>query len=84
LSINHVASMFQVFFTGEKVWDFKTAKSADVDKFKLLQLGLLKKGIFVPPSQFETCFLSDMHSEDDLRNTVSCFSDLLVNISRSS
>lgn len=82
LSINHVASMFQVFFTGEKVWDFKTAKSADVNKFKMLHAGLLEKGIFVPPSQFETCFLSDMHTEEDLRNTVSCFSDLLINISR--
>jgi glutamate-1-semialdehyde 2,1-aminomutase len=82
LSINYVASMFQVFFTGEKVWDFKTAKSADVNKFKLLHAGLLEKGIFVPPSQFETCFLSDMHNEEDLKNSVRCFSDLLINISR--
>jgi glutamate-1-semialdehyde 2,1-aminomutase len=34
---------------------------------------LLKQGVFIPPSQFETCFLSTAHAEDDLKCTISAF-----------
>lgn len=68
--INHVASMFQVFFTEKPVYDFKTAKTADNKKFMMYQRKLLDKGIFVPPSQWETCFLSTEHSEQDIEETI--------------
>jgi glutamate-1-semialdehyde 2,1-aminomutase len=70
LQINHVASMFQVFFTEKPVYDYKTAKTADNKKFMLYQRRLLDKGIFVPPSQWETCFLSCEHSEQDIERTI--------------
>lgn len=70
LQINHVASMFQVFFTEKPVYDYKTAKTADNKKFMLYQRRLLDKGIFIPPSQWETCFLSSEHSEQDIQRTI--------------
>lgn len=70
LQINHVASMFQVFFTEKPVYDYKTAKTADNKIFMLYQRRLLDKGIFIPPSQWETCFLSSEHSEQDIERTI--------------
>jgi glutamate-1-semialdehyde 2,1-aminomutase len=38
---------------------------------------LLEKGVFIPPPQFETCFLSSAHSREDLEKSVVCFLDVL-------
>jgi glutamate-1-semialdehyde 2,1-aminomutase len=68
--INHVSSMFQIFFTPEKVYDYRSAKTADVELFKAYHRGLLGKGVFVPPSQFETCFVSEAHTMQDINETL--------------
>ena len=47
LQINHVASMFQLFFTEKPVYDYRTAKVADNRKFMLYQRRLLDNGIFI-------------------------------------
>ena len=68
--ISHVASMFQVFFTETPVYDYRTVKTADNAKFMTYHSKLLENGIFVPPSQFETCFLSSEHSSQDIEYTI--------------
>ena len=80
LQINSVASMFQVFFTQTPVTDYATVKTADSAKFMGYHAKLLEKGVFVPPSQFETCFLSDLHSAGDLEETVEVLSAVLVQL----
>jgi glutamate-1-semialdehyde 2,1-aminomutase len=70
LQINHIASMFQLFFTESTVFDYASAKTADNAKYLRFHRNLLTQEIFLPPSQFETCFLSAMHSADDLDITV--------------
>ena len=77
LQINHVASMFQLFFTDKPVFDYASAKASDNHKFMKFHAELLRKGVFLPASQFETCFLSAAHSPEDLEKTVECFSDAL-------
>ena len=77
LQINRVASMFQVFFTQTRVTDYATVKTADNVKFMSYNAKLLGKGVFVPPSQFETCFLSSTHSHEDLVKSIGCFLDVL-------
>ena len=77
LQINHVASMFQIFFTQTEVTDYTTVKTADNAKFMSYHAKLLEKGVFVPPSQFETCFLSSAHSAGDLEWTVGCLSEVV-------
>lgn len=71
--INFISSMFQIFFTNKPVKDYDTAKKADAKKFKKLFATLLKNGVFVAPSQFETVFLSDAHTTDDLHTTLEAY-----------
>jgi len=63
--INSIASMFQVFFSRKPVTDYKTSKKADGKKFNKLFASLLKNGVFIAPSQFESVFLSDAHTDAD-------------------
>ena len=81
VQINHIASMFQLFFTDRAVVDYASAKAADNDLFLRFHGELLRKGIFLAPSQYETCFLSLAHSDRDLERTVDCFSDLIQQLS---
>lgn len=68
--LNGVASMFQIFFTDQQVIDYVTAKSSDTAKFMRYQRALMKQGVFIPPSQFETCFVSTAHTDDDVTKTL--------------
>jgi glutamate-1-semialdehyde 2,1-aminomutase len=77
IQATHIASMFQFFFTQTPVTDYKSAKTADNVKFMNYHAKLLEDGVFVPPSQFETCFLSKAHSQEDLEKTVRVFSNVL-------
>ena len=74
LQLNTIASMFQIFFTQTPVTDYKTVKTSDNAMFMNYQAKLLENGVFVPPSQFETCFLSSAHSAEDLKGTVNSLS----------
>ncbi|MEN6592542.1 MAG: aminotransferase class III-fold pyridoxal phosphate-dependent enzyme, partial [Methanobacterium sp.] len=72
-----LSSMFQIYFTGKDVYDYQDAKTADTDKFDKYFHKLLEKGVFIPPSQFECCFISLMHSEDDLEYTLAAVGEAL-------
>ena len=71
--VNSISSMFQIFFTNQPVTDYRSAKKADGKKFKKLFKSLLKNGVFVAPSQFETVFLSDAHTLADLQKTIESY-----------
>ncbi len=75
--INSISSMFQIFFTDEPVVNYSSAKKADMVKFKKLFEGLLKNGVFIAPSQFETVFLSHAHSKDDIKETITAYEKAL-------
>jgi glutamate-1-semialdehyde 2,1-aminomutase len=78
MQISHIASMFQVFFTIDSLHDYRTAKTADNVKFMAYQAKLLENKVFVPPSQFETCFLSSEHSSKDIKHTVETATRMLT------
>jgi glutamate-1-semialdehyde-2,1-aminomutase len=65
-----LSSMFQLYFTDKEVYDYNSAKSADTEKFNHYFHTLLKNGVFIPPSQFECCFISSMHDDEDLQKTM--------------
>ena len=71
--VNHAGSMFQMFLTEKPVYDCASAKLSDGKKFMKLHKTLLDNGVFVPPSQFETCFLSSAHTMKDVDLTVQGF-----------
>lgn len=62
--------MFTVFFTKETVIDFKTAKTCDTRVFSRFFKGMLEKGIYLPPSQFEAAFVSIAHDDEDIAQTI--------------
>lgn len=64
-----LSSMFQIYFTDNEVLDYESAKTADTELFGRYFHELLKKGVFVPPSQFECCFISLMHDIEELDKT---------------
>jgi glutamate-1-semialdehyde 2,1-aminomutase len=65
-----IGSMFQVFFTSRPVEDYASAKQSDLRSFERYFRGLLEQRIFIPASQFETCFLSTAHRAADLGRTL--------------
>lgn len=65
-----VGSMLCLFFTEEKVVDYKTALSSDRAKYAAYFHNMLKRGVYLAPSQFEAAFLSIAHSEDDIDKTI--------------
>jgi glutamate-1-semialdehyde 2,1-aminomutase len=72
-SLNRAGSMFTIFFTDKKVFDFRSAKLSDKKKYARYFWSMLKNGINLPPSQFEANFISFAHSEQDLEATVEAF-----------
>jgi glutamate-1-semialdehyde 2,1-aminomutase len=80
--VNGVGSMFQLFFTDRPVTDYHSAKSADIRKYEKYFHSLLASRIFVPPSQFETCFLSTAHNEDELESTLDAIGAALKTLPR--
>ena len=69
-NVSGLSSMFQVYFTDKEVFDYATAKSADINKFGYYFKNMLQKGVFIPPSQYECCFISLMHDNEDIDKTL--------------
>lgn len=62
--LNHIASLGSLFFTGEEVVDYSSAKTADTAAFSEYFKGMLAQGIHMAPSQFEAMFLSAAHTDE--------------------
>jgi len=70
VTINHVASMFTVFFCRGPVTDYGRAKASDTARFARFFRGMLRRGVYLPPAQFEAAFVSLAHTELDVDTTV--------------
>ncbi len=67
---NHLGSMAGFFFTSENVYNFDDAKKCDLDRFAKFYRIMLDKGVYLAPSQFEACFVSYAHSDEDIDQTI--------------
>jgi glutamate-1-semialdehyde 2,1-aminomutase len=65
-TVNRVGSMMTVFFGPDRVTTYADATAADTDRFNRFFHAMLAEGVYLPPSQFETFFLSLAHTEDDV------------------
>ncbi|HET8647160.1 MAG TPA: glutamate-1-semialdehyde 2,1-aminomutase, partial [Vicinamibacteria bacterium] len=70
LTINRVGSMWTPFFCRGPVNDYAEARAADTALFARFFRGMLERGVFPPPSQFEAWFISGAHSERDIDRTI--------------
>jgi glutamate-1-semialdehyde 2,1-aminomutase len=68
-AINQVGSMVSMFFTRGPVIDFASAASSDTEAFKDFFWHMIRRGVYVAPSQYEAGFISTAHSEEDLEET---------------
>ena len=76
-TLNRVGSMFTLFFTNESVTDFASAKTSDTSVFSKYFNSMLEQGVYLPPSQFEACFISAAHSEKDVAETLRAIDNAL-------
>ncbi len=78
--VNGLSSMFQVLFTDKLVTDYNSAKTSDTTKYQRYFHSLLASRVFIPPSQFETCFLSTVHTDDQVQVTLEAIGSALKNL----
>ncbi|RJQ51981.1 MAG: glutamate-1-semialdehyde-2,1-aminomutase [Actinobacteria bacterium] len=69
-AFTRVGSMSCMFFTGESVVDYTSAKSSDTERYAAYFRGMLERGTYLAPSQFEATFVSTAHSEEQIDETV--------------
>ncbi|MEM6515616.1 MAG: glutamate-1-semialdehyde 2,1-aminomutase [Bacteroidota bacterium] len=75
-SINRVGSMMSIHFSEEPVVDFKSAATGNNSNFKTFFHGLLERGIYLPPSAFESWFLNDGLSYEDCDETIAAVKEV--------
>ncbi|HCQ13750.1 glutamate-1-semialdehyde 2,1-aminomutase [Flavobacterium sp.] len=69
-TVNRVGSMISVHFDAAPVLDFQTAKNGDNESFKKFFHGLLNEGVYIAPSAYETWFITDALTYEDLDFTI--------------
>jgi glutamate-1-semialdehyde 2,1-aminomutase len=65
-----VGSLLCLFFTDKEVYDYRTVKTSDIQKYACYFRAMLEEGINLAPSQFEAAFISTAHSDEDIERTV--------------
>ena len=78
--INSIGSMISLHFTDNPVVNFETAKAGDNFHFKNYFHGMLSNGVYLPPSAFESYFLNDAISYQDLDHTIDSFKKIITKI----
>ncbi len=72
----HAGSMVSLFMQEGPVRNFDDATDSDTVRFAHLHRGLLERGIYFPPSQFEAIFINDPHTEDHLQQTADAIDEI--------
>ena len=65
-----VGSMFSMFFTDQTIKNFDSVKTCDTEFFKRYFNALLEEGVYIAPSQFEVGFMSAIHSDEEIDQTI--------------
>jgi glutamate-1-semialdehyde 2,1-aminomutase len=68
--VQRVASLLTLFFTDREVWNEEDAKTSDRERFAAFHGAMLRRGVLLPPSQFECLFLSLAHDENTIDEVV--------------
>ena len=69
--VNHIGSLGSLFFTGEPVTDYESAKTSDTKAYAAYCNFMMDHGVYIAPAQFEAMFLSMMHTREELTQTLS-------------
>jgi glutamate-1-semialdehyde 2,1-aminomutase len=80
--VNRVGSLVTMFVGIDRVENAADARRADTRKFGAFFRGLIDRGIYIPPSQFEAMFISLAHSDEDIDRTIGAFADSLAALAK--
>jgi glutamate-1-semialdehyde 2,1-aminomutase len=83
VQINGLGSTLTPFFTGNPVRNYQSALRADAARYGAFFKGMLARGIYPPPSQFEAWFLSAAHTPRDVQKTISAARDVMKEMTSS-
>ena len=75
-----ISGMFGLFFTLGPVHNYEDAKKSDLSKFSRFHRGMLERGIYLAPSQFEAGFSSLAHTEADIDQTLAAAREVMSNL----
>jgi glutamate-1-semialdehyde 2,1-aminomutase len=75
-----ISAMFGLFFTSGPVHNYEDAKKSDTAKFGRFHRGMLERGIYLAPSQFEAGFTSFAHTEEDIERTLTAARDVMSSL----
>ncbi|PIU20187.1 MAG: glutamate-1-semialdehyde-2,1-aminomutase [Elusimicrobia bacterium CG08_land_8_20_14_0_20_59_10] len=70
LTLNRAGSLFTLFFSKGPLKDWTGASACDTKRYAKYFWAMAERGVYLPPSQFETCFISAAHSAADIRGTL--------------
>jgi glutamate-1-semialdehyde 2,1-aminomutase len=82
VQVNAFGSVLTPFFTERRVHDYQTATTANTDQYGQFFRGMLARGIYPPPSQFEGWFLSAAHTVRDVDATIAAARGALNEVAR--
>ena len=82
VQIHRLGSMFTVFFSDKPVTDYASAAACDLEAFKTYFHSMLEQGIYLPPSQFETNFISLAHSPEDIQKTIDAAKNAFAEVAK--
>ena len=75
-----ISAMFGLFFTGQSVHNYDDAKKSDLQKFARFHRGMLERGIYLAPSQFEAGFTSLAHTDADIEQTLATAKEVFATL----
>ena len=78
--VSRIGSLFTVFFSREEVSDYDSALRSDTKKYGKFFWSMLELGVYMPPSQFEACFVSLAHTEPDVERTLQATEKALASL----
>jgi glutamate-1-semialdehyde 2,1-aminomutase len=79
-NVVHITGMICMFMSSEKASNLSQAQKCDTEAFAQLWRGLLGRGVYWPPSQFESAFVSLVHSRRELEETIEIFEQSLSKV----
>ena len=80
ISVHVVGTMFTIFFSNKKITNFADVSGCDLNLFKSFFHYMLRNGVLLPPSQFEACFTSYLHTSKELGKTLDAFKGFIKNV----
>ncbi|HAZ26197.1 MAG TPA: aspartate aminotransferase family protein, partial [Algoriphagus sp.] len=79
-TVNHLGSMYSLFFSDEPVIDFESAKKSNTALFGKYFQAMLKRGVYLAPSQFESLFLSTALTDDLIQKILDAHRESMLEI----